>query len=676
MNLCVSCVTILCASAAISYAQKQSFDVSALMQLARISDPQISPDGRNVSFTVETVDLEQNRKLKQIYVVPFNGGEPRKITTAGDHNERARWSPDSKTIAFISDRSGGSQVWIMEADGSNANQVTHLSTEAAGVLFSPDGKNLLFSSDVFPECGADDSCNQQKLESGKKAKVQARVYTGLLYRHWNKWDAARRSHLLTVPVRGGAVKDLTPGARDVPPFSLGGPEDYSFSPDGKEVCYVMNSDELEATSTNSDLYVVPIMGGDSKKITINPGADASPQYSPDGKYIAYRAQVRAGYESDRWRLFLLERSSGNVINLTETIDRWVSSFTWLPDSTQIFFTVEDRGRQSIRFMSINGGGARVAVSGDSHLDDVQFTPDGKAMVYSGQSGASPTELFRASSAGGAAMALTHLNDSTLRNYQLTKFDEVWVEGAEKARVQAFVMKPFGFRAGKKYPALLLIHGGPQGSWGESWSYRWNAQVFAAAGYVVVLPNPRGSPGYGQKYIDEINGDWGGKAYEDLMAVTDFVAKLRYVDAENMVAAGGSYGGYMANWLLGRKQRFKALVSHAGVYDLRSMAGETEELWFPKWEFSGMPWDNPEMYERWSPSSFAKEFRTPTLVIHGELDYRVPYGQSLQLFTALQMQRVPSKLLLFPDEGHWILKPLNSILWYKTFLDWIDSWTKK
>jgi len=654
-------------------AQKQPFDARAMMQLARISDPQLSPDGRSVAFSVQTIDLEKNTKPKQIYIVPLAGGVPRKIA---DEAERPRWSPDSKRIAFVSDHGDTSQIWTMDADGANAKQITNLSTGAGGVLYSHDGKNLVFTSDVFPECGADDNCNRQKLDAEKNNKVRARIITSLLYRHWTKWQGAQRSHLLMVPAGGGAAKDLTPGNRDVPPFSLGGPDDYAISPDGTEVCYAMNSDEVPAISTNTDLYVVPIAGGPSKKITTNPAADNSPQYSPDGKYLAYRAQNRPGYESDRWRLMLLERATGKLTSLSETLDRWVESFAWFPDSSRIFFTVQDRGRQYIQFISVNGGAAPIALSGNSVLDDMQVAPDGKMMIYTRQSGSSPIEIFRAASGGGAETALTHLNDAALSAHQLTPLEEFWVDGAENARVQAFLVKPPGFQPDKKYPALMLIHGGPQGYWGEDWSYRWNAQVLAAAGYVVAMPNPRGSTGYGQKFIDDINGDWGGRAYDDIMAVTDYVAKLPYVDGDRMAAAGGSYGGYMIDWILGHTQRFKALISHAGVYDLRTESTETEELWFPIWEFGGMPWDNPEMYQRWSPSLFVKEFRTPTLVIHGELDFRVPYGQGLQLFTALQLQKIPSRLIVFPDEGHWVLKPQNSLFWYKNFIDWIDTWTKK
>ncbi|PWU02990.1 MAG: S9 family peptidase [Terriglobia bacterium] len=658
-------------------AQKQPFDINALLELKRISDPQISPDGQWVSFTVQNVDLPSNKKPQQIWMVPLAGGTPKQITHQGESNERARWSPDSKHIAYVSDRSGSSQVWLMDADGSNTRQVTNFSAEADGVLFSPEGKNLLFTSSVYPECGADDACNRKNLDAEKASPVKARIYTELLYRHWTTWQSKRRSHLFSVPMEGGSPKDLTPGARDVPPFSLDGIDDYDVSPDGTEVCYAMNTDAVPASSTNSDLYVVPLNGGQTRKITATPGADVSPRYSPDGKYLAWRAQFRAGYESDRWRLMLLERASGKVTNLTESLDRWVTNFTWSPDSTSLFFTTTDRGRQAIQLIPVTGGAIRVAASGDGVLDDMQLSRDGKSMVYVQQTGVSPNEIYRAFSSGGVPVALTHLNDGVLNSHQLTPLEEFWVDTPDGSRVQSFVVKPPGFRPEEKYPVILLIHGGPEGFWGHSWTYRWNAQVFASAGYVVVESNPRGSTGYGQKFIDEINSDWGGRAFDDLMAVTDhIVTEMPYADGSRLTAAGGSYGGYMTDWIEGHTQRFKALISHSGVYDLVSEFGATEELWFPAWEMGGTPWDKPEAYAQWSPSNFVKDFHTPMLVIHGEQDFRVPYTQSLQLFTALQLQKVPSKLLVFPDEGHWVLKPQNSALWYKTFVEWLDSWVKK
>jgi dipeptidyl aminopeptidase/acylaminoacyl peptidase len=664
---------LIVAVAAPAFAQRP-FDVNALLGLARVDDPQVSPDGKLVAFTVQTVDLAANRKPKQIYVIPITGGEPVRITNAGELNERPRWSPDSKGIAFISDRGGSAQVWLMAHDGTNSHQVTSLSTEAGGVLYSPDGKNLVFASEVFPGC-ADDACNKQKLDVEKSSKVQARLYDSLLYRHWTRWQSKRRSHLFVVPVAGGVPKDLTPGDRDVPPFALGGADDYAISPDGTEVCFARNSDPEPAVSTNSDLYVVPITGGEAKKITANPGADNSPAYSPDKRYLAWRSQLRSGYESDRWRLMLLERATGKLTNLAENVDRWVTGFAWAPDSARLFFTIEDRGHQPVQMVQVTGGGAREIISGSSQMDEIAVSPDGKTLVFVQQTGSRPPEIFTAQS-GGTSAALTHFNDGYLASVQLPQLENFWVESADGTRINSFALKPRGFREGTRYPVLFLIHGGPQGAWGEDWTYRWNAQVFAAAGFVVVMPNPRGSTGYGQKFIDDINADWGGKPFDDIMAVADYVEKLPYVDAGRMAAAGGSYGGYMVDWMLGHTQRFKALVSHAGVFDLRSEFGETEELWFPLWEFGGTPWHDPELYAKLSPSHYAKEFATPTLVIAGEQDFRVPYGQSLHLFTALQLQKVPSRLLVFPDEGHWIMKPQNSVLWYNTFLDWVKQWIAK
>ena len=654
---------------------KKAFDVDALLRIARISEPRLSPDGKLVAFTIERPDVPANKKVKQISVVPLTGGAPTQITTEGS-NQRPRWTSDSKRIVFVSSRGDSSQVWSMNADGSDQKQVTKIATEAGDVLVSPDDKSVVFTSDVYPEC-SDEACNQAKAAAAKENKVQARVYTSLLYRHWSSWQSATRKHILTAPLSGGPAKDLTPGQFDAPPFSIGGPDDFAISPDGKELAYVSNLEKDQAISTNTDIFVVPIAGGESKRVTLNTGADRSPVYSPDGKYIAFRSQARAGYESDKWRLVIFERASGKTTILNEGQDRNVEEVTWSPDSSRLFYVVEDRGRTAVEMVPVGGGSSRAVITGASTVGDVQFAPDGKSMVYVENSGTRPVQIFRAQSGGGTAVAIENTNEALWNEFQSTPLEEVWVENPnDKVRIHSFVVKPYGFQPGKKYPLLMLIHGGPQGAWGQAWTYRWNAQVFAGAGYVVVMPNPRGSTGYGQKFTDDINQDWGGKPYEDIMAVVDHMTSQPYVDGDRIAAAGGSYGGYMANWLLGHTNRFKAFVSHAGVFDLRSMAGETEELWFPQWEFKGMPWDNPDLYAKLSPSYYVKDFQTPTLVTHGELDYRVPVGQGMQLFTALQSQKVPSKIITFPDEGHWILKPQNSQFWYRSFLEWIGEWTAK
>ncbi|MEP6602025.1 MAG: S9 family peptidase, partial [Nitrospirota bacterium] len=585
-------------------AQKLPFDVQAMLNISRISEPRISPDGKLIAFTVQTVDLAQNTKPKQIYVMPIDGGTPQAITTQGTRNERPRWSPDSRRIAFISNRGGSAQVWMMSADGTQPKQITSVSTEADGVLFSPDGKKLVFTSSVYPDC-PDDNCNRERLEAEKESKVKARTYTTLLYRHWTDWQGKRRSHLLTVSADGGAAKDLTPGGHpgnsDVPPFSLGGADDYAISPDSTQLCYVMNSDPVPATSTNTDLYTVALTGGESKRITSNPGADNAPQYSPDGKFIAYRSQERGGYESDRWRLTMLEIATGSTTVVTDSLDRSVASFTWSPDSARLFFTTEDRGRHVLSIIPAQGGASRLIASGPSNIDDVQLTSDGKTMIYTEQSASQPVEIYRTNSAGVQPVALTHLNDTLLAGYSLRPLEELWVEAPDKTRVHSFILKPDNMQRGRKYPVLFLIHGGPQGAWHDEWHARWNYQMFASTGCVVVAVNPRGSTGYGQKFTDQISRDWTGRVYEDLMKGLDHALKTySFLDSDRVAAAGGSYGGFMVNWIAGHTDRFKALISHAGVFDLTSKYGTTEELWFPEWEFGGTPWETPEIYRKQSP----------------------------------------------------------------------------
>ena len=655
----------------------KAFDPFALSRLARISDPQLSPDGTRVAFVVERVRLSSNDKEKQIYLVDVSGGEPRQLTVAGDANERPRWSPDSSRIFFVSRRSGSPQIWSMGAEGGDERQVTRLATGAEGVIASRAGDRIVFTSRVFPTCNGDEACNERELARTERRPLEARIYESLLYRHWDEWDDGRRSHLFSLALGDPDARpiDLTPGGSDAPPFSLGGPDAYDISPDGQEVVFGRIEADLPALSTNSDLYVTPIAGGTPRKITENPAADTSPRYSPDGTAIAYRAQVREGYESDRFRLRIFDRETGFHRPLTEGLDRWVTSLTWSPDSQRLFFTAEDRGREPVFTIAREGGAAKLAVYGNAHHSDVNVAPDGLSVVYLADSASSPAEIYRGFAAGGQPSQVTRMNEGLLSEYELNPLEEVEYETADGRTVAGFLLKPPHFELDRRYPLLTLIHGGPQGSWSQAWSYRWNAQVFAGAGYVVFLPNPRGSTGYGQQFIDEIRYDWGGKAVDDVLAGVDHLIARPYVDASRLVAAGGSYGGYMVNWLLGTTKRFRALVSHAGIFDLRSFFGATEELWFPLWEFGGPPWQNRATYDRWSPSLHVEEFETPTLVIHGEKDYRVPVTQGMQLFTALQMRGVPSRFLYFPDEGHWILKPRNSLLWYETVLAWLDQWIK-
>lgn len=677
-------MTLICLSVALAASAKEAqparpFTIDDMLKIRRVSDPQLSPDGRWIAYTVADTDKAANKRTTQIFVISIEGGDARQITSEKQSSTSPRWSPDGKRLAFISARDGEAQIWTVEpAESSTPKKVTNISTGADAPVWSPDGKWIAFTSEIYPECTTDD-CNKQRSEEAARSKVKARIANRLLYRHWNSWKDGKRTHIFIASTEDGKARDLTPGDWDAPPFSLGGPPDYAFSPDSKEIAFAANSDKDEARSTNGDIFVVPVAGGEPRRITAdNPANDLSPVYSPDGRYIAHRSQSKPGFESDRWRLVLYERKTGQSHSLTDQFDSPVEGFTFSPDSQKIYFAAPEHGRQPIYELSVGGGPIRKVIN-DGFNDDLQITPDGKSLVFTRQGLSRPIEIFKATIAVAGAVQLTKINDALLSDFGLKPAEEVSWEGAAGTRVYGFVTKPANFTATKKWPLIVLIHGGPQGAWNDAWSYRWNPQVFAAAGYVVFMPNPRGSIGYGQKFVDEISGDWGGKVYTDILNGVAYVASMPYVDRERIGAAGGSYGGYMVNWIEGHNNdarvKFGALVSHAGVYNLTSMYGVTEELWFPEWEFKGTPWTNPEMYAKWSPHMFVKEFKTPLLVIHGELDYRVPVGEGLQLFTTLQRQGVESKLLVYPDEGHWVLKPQNSELWYNTVLEWFDRFLK-
>ncbi len=661
---------------------KRPFTFEDLMALSRLSAFTVSPDGNWVLMSVVNVSLADNKKTPHLWLVASSGGEPRQLTSDPSGEDRGQFSPDGKGVLMVSSRDGSAQVWTAGFDTASGalagdwKKLTSNSGEAGGALWSPDGRNILFVSDVYPDC-KDDLCNQQREAEKSSSKVRATIFTSLLYRHWTSYTRYKRSHLFVVPAAGGTPRDLTPGDHDVPPFSLGGQDDYAFSPDGAEVAFTSNLDEVGATSTNNDVFIVPTAGGTPRKISTSPGSDSSPVYSPDGKYISFRTQQRAGYESDRFRLAAYERSSGKISILTDDFDNWVGTTAWAPDSQRIYFASEVKGESPVFSVPVAGGKVE-QVMGDAN-DDLIFLPHTSVLLFSRVSTRGPAEIYRVDLTAGtklAPQAITHINDAALAGIDRPILEPFWFTGSQKAKVQGFIVRPPGFDAAKKYPVKFLIHGGPQGAWGDSWSYRWNPMLFAASGYVVVMINPRGSTGYGQKFIDDINGDWGGRAYEDLMTgLTYAEGKYPFIDKDRECALGASYGGYMANWILGHTQRFRCIVSHDGMFNTESAFGTTEELWFNEWEFKGTPWTNRALYRKWSPHLFAQNFKTPTLVVHGQLDYRLDVSEGFQLFTTLQRLKVPSKMLYFPDEGHWVQKPQNSRLWYKTVNGWVDQYLK-
>ena len=671
------CALAAATSAFAQNSAKRAITFGDLIKLHRVSGATLSPDAKWIAYTVSTPDLEANRNASNVWIISAAGGVPTQVTQGGRDNSPA-WSPDGKTLAFLSARDGNSQVYLLSMDGGEAKKLTQLSTGADLFHWSPDGKTIAFTSSVYPDC-KDDSCNEKRDADKEKSKVKARIYDHLLYRHWDHWSEGKRSHLFVVPAEAsGTPRDLTAGADyDVPPDERGGAADFNFSPDSKELAFTAVTDKVEAISTNADLFVVPVSGGEPKRITTQQGFDGNPVYSPDGRYIAYHAQLTPGYEADKWRVMLYDRQSGKNETLSESFDRSATDLAWSPDSKTLYFLAENETLQPIYSMEPRAGATPKRLV-DGFNAEFTLSADGRTFVTTQTSLTLPSEVFTASVDGGGLKQLTHMNEVILSQVEMNAPEKFWFDGAGGTKVEAMLIWPLQFSASQKYPVLVLLHGGPQTMWSDAWGYRWNAQVFSGAGYVTLMINRRGSTGYGQKFTDEITNDWGGKAYEDVMKGIDAaLTKYPFLDKSRMAAAGGSYGGYMADWLATHTDRFKAIISHAGVYDKVSMYA-TEELWFEEHDMQGTPWSAAENYKKWAPVAYAGDlgkYKTPTLVIAGERDYRVPYTQSLELFSALQRQGVPSKLLIFPDEGHWVLKPQNAQLWYKTFLDWLATYLK-
>ena len=671
-------LAVLIALGSLLIAQERRFTVNDLLKVRRVSDPQVSPKGDLVAFTITDMDMAANKGTTQIYLVPLSGGEMRQLTNDENSSASPRWSPDGEKLAFVSARDGEDQIWTIDVSSGALKKITSLSTGAGDPVWSPDGNSIAFTSEVYPEC-KDDACNKKHADERAQSKVKPHVADRLLFRHWKAWKDGMRSHVFVVSSQGGEARDLTPGDYDAPPFSLGGMTDYAFSADSKELAFASNHDKVEATSTNSDVWIVPVRGGVAKNITANNhGYDGSPRFSADGRFLAYRSQVTPGYESDRFRLMLYDRKTGRAQSVTESLDSWVDEYTFSPDSKTIYLTAEDRGRNPIYSVSVNGGAVNKVLA-DGFNGEISVTRDGRSFVFSRSSMAKPSAIYRASIDGTGATALTTTHDAFISAFKLQPGEEMTWTGGAGDKVAGWIVKPANFNPRRKYPLVVLIHGGPQGAWNDSWGYRWNPQVWANDGYVAFMPNPRGSTGYGQRFVSEISGDWGGKVFVDISNGVAMAANLPYVDKNRIGAAGASYGGYMIDWIEGHNNdprfTYKVLVSHDGVYNLTAMYGATEELWFPEWEFKGTPWTNKPMYEKWSPHNFVQNFKTPILVITNDLDFRVPVTEGLQLYTAAQRMGVESKLVDFSDEGHWVGKPGNSVFWYNTVLDWLDKHLK-
>jgi dipeptidyl aminopeptidase/acylaminoacyl peptidase len=675
---------VLAGSVILSPAQaKRGLAIGDFFAMKRIANPVLSPDGKWVAYNVTTADRGANKNITALRMSPLDGGPETELTNNPSFNGNAAWSPDGKWIAFESSRSGTGQIWLLGAEGGDPQQFTTLSTGASQAVWSPDGKSIAFVSEVWPEFSSlpfreSDALNRKALEERESGKVKARLITHLMYRHWDRWVEGKREHIFVQPV-GGEPLDVTPGDRDAVPtsetFSAG--IDFCFSPDGREIAYTATPlpSHGEAWSTNHDIYTVPVQGGVPRQITTNPAADGFPRYSPDGKYIAYRAQRRSGFEADRWELMLYERGTGTVRSLTQDFDMHVGPFVWAPDGGTLYFEAEEKAAVPVFRVSTRGNDVHKVFEGHSN-QDLRITADGKSLVFTQMSAVRPAEIYRCATDGTGGRGVTGINDAVFAGLDVPSPASITYDGEGGKKIQAWIYTPPGFSPSRKYPLVFMVHGGPQGAWLDGWSYRWNPPLWAAQGYVVIAPNPRGSTGFGQQFTDEISRDWGGKVYTDLLKGMDYAAALPYIDGNRMAAAGASFGGYMMNWFLGNAgTRFRAIVSHDGSYNFESNYGTTDELWFDEWEHGGTPWQKPEEFTVSSPHRFAKNFRTPTLVIHGALDFRVPESEGMQLFTALQRQGVPSEFLYFPDEGHWVLKPANSELWHTTVFDWLARYLK-
>jgi len=650
-------------------------DVRTFLAFDKPSEPAISPDGRWVAYTVTSTDVGANRRRQDLFLQSVDSAAGRKISVDSLGGRSAKWSPDGRLLAYISAR-GTPQVWIYDPAIRRRRQVTTLSTGADGVIWSPTGRMLAFVSSVYPDC-ADDACNRRRAREAEQRPSKGRVIDHLLYRHWMSWDDGTRSHLFVVPAAGGVARDLLVGWQwDTPVAPFGGSADYAWSPDEREMAFTTKTGFDQAWTTNNDIYTVPVAGGPPVNQTAGMrGADATPLYSPDGRFLAFLSQERAGFEADRVRLMVKDRQNGLVREVTHDFDLSISEYGWAPGGPDLFAVTERHQRDILlHIIFATGDVHRILTDRNAAQLSVAATPTPPVMAFVSDAIDRPAEVYTwVADHRQLPRQLTHLTDARVAQLAMNPAQEFGWIGANGDSCFGLLLMPPHFDATRRYPTVILIHGGPQGAWLDQFHGRWNAQMFAAPGYVVAMLNPRGSTGFGQRFTDQISRDWGGKVYEDIMRGVDVVAALPYVDTARMGAAGGSYGSYMVNWINGHTDRFKALVSHDGDFDLVSSYGATEELWFPEWDLGGPPWQDVTDYERWSPSRFAGRWHTPTLVIHSALDFRVPDTEGMQTFTALQRQGVPSRFLYFPDEGHWVGKPQNQILWWDTVQDWLGRY---
>ncbi|MFQ5741124.1 MAG: S9 family peptidase [Acidobacteriota bacterium] len=648
------------------------FGVQDMLSMQRISDPQVSPQGTRIVFVLSTTDLKANRGRTDLWLIGADGSGLHRLTTHQASDFNPRWSPDGQRIWFLSTRSGSSQIWAISPAGGEAVQVSDLPLDAANLVAAPDGARLAFTMEVYPDCRTLE-CTTQRLEK----KSAGTAYDSLFIRHWDTWKDGRRSHLFVIPSGGGKPVELTAGMKaDVPSKPFGGPEEITFTPEAQALVFTSRDAGVsEPWSTNFDLFVVPADGSRTPQnlTASNKAWDTQPTFSPDGGTLAYLAMSRPGFESDRFRIVLMDWKSRTHRVLTEKWDRSPGGIGWAGDRT-LLAVAANLGQRSLFALDRATGKVRTLVQNGTVGS---FSPAGQRVVFGWDDMNSPVELRSVGLNGKDNVAITRINQERVSSASMGQAEQFTFEGWNGETVHAYVVKPIDFDPSRHYPVAFLIHGGPQGSFGNHFHYRWNPQVYAGHGYAAVMVDFHGSTGYGQAFTDAISGDWGGKPLIDLQkGLQAALDRYPWLDGDRVAALGASYGGYMINWIAGNwPQRFRCLVNHDGLFDLRSMYYSTEELWFVEWELGGPQWKNPGGYEKHNPVNFVKNWQAPMLVVHGGRDYRVPLEQGLGTFTALQRKGIPSRFLYYPGENHWVLKPRNSIQWHKEVLDWLDRWTK-
>ena len=654
--------------------EERPFTIADVYEVRGISGLNLSPDGQKLLFSVTTYELEKGQKNSDIYLLDLSSGSQIRLTFHEKSDFDPFWSADGQKIYFISTRKDGPQMWEIDPAGGEARKISAFHTGISSPIISRQNDRIFFTSPVFPECMSDCTCNQKLEKQLEEGPTQAHLADSLLYRHWNAYREWRYSHLFGLNLNEQKITAITSGKIDYPCFALFGGSGFAVAPDGKEICVVANHDDFPASSTNNDLFLIDLTGEDFSPQNItadNKAFDGSPAYSPDGKTIAYATHKTPGYEADKFRLAIYDRQTKQREILSEHIDNWVQEFHWSPDCRYIYFTVPEKGYTPVYRLHLKTRRLEKILAGHN-IREFVLSPDGKNLVFTRSSVAEPPEIWTCRiGKKNSLKRLTHFHKQLAETVDIRPAEAHWVEGADKRQIQVFVVKPHGFDPTQKYPLIINIHGGPQMMWADSFRSDW--QVYPGAGYIVAFPNPHGSSGYGQEFTAAISGDWNGKVIEDIDRVTDYLARLDYVDENRLGAMGWSWGGYAVMWLEGSSNKYKALAAMMGVYDLRSMYSATEELWFPEWDLGGTPWDKADSYRRQSPSSQVKNFKTPCLVITGERDYRVPYTQSLQFFTGLQKMGVPSRLIVFKNDGHWPDHVKSMPVYYNAHLEWFHQY---